>query len=447
MAAPGGHELEREQVKKATQALFAYQKTKTNKNALLLNENDRISLMLTVWKIPKRDQTIKIRLPHGIRPDSCEVCLITRDEPNMSSEQTVKFYKNLLSQHGVTHVNEVIALRTLKKEYKPFEAKRQLLGTYDLFLSDARIRRFLPSLLGKHFYKAKREPLSVNLKTKFLAAELNRFIHGTTLHITSKGCCYSIPVGHTGMSVDEIAENTLAVAEVLATKLPMQWKNVKILHLKTTTSVALPVYHSALGNLQEMEEEFAKHIELNRQQNPGKTKKTKKWVKKMPPKQSGTDSGVSSDASAPELENVEAETNSHQEEEEVPELVPIQEPTKTKKQAKAQTPVKKSKAVGKKPKSTEIPAPAEASPEILKQKRKVSDTAAETPRKQRKSTPAKPIKEEREEQDLVPKGGILKKTPKKNAVKSAGKLTKSAKKAPVTPKLKQKKRMKVPQSV
>ncbi|MEE6522366.1 hypothetical protein FKM82_020858 [Ascaphus truei] len=210
--------------------------------------------MLTVWRIPKRDQTIKIPLPHGIRPESCEVCLFTKDEPNMTSEQTEKFYKKLLSQHGVAHISQIIPLKTLKKEYKPFEAKRRLLSSFDLFLSDDRIRRFLPSLLGKHFYRAKREPASVNLKTKYLAAELNRFIQGTKLKITNKGCCYAIRVGHTGMKVDDIVENTIAVAGVIAEKLPMKWKNVKLLHLKTQSSVALPIFNSALTNLNELED-------------------------------------------------------------------------------------------------------------------------------------------------------------------------------------------------
>ncbi|MEE6522365.1 hypothetical protein FKM82_020858 [Ascaphus truei] len=254
MAETRRQEVDSEQVKKAIQALLAYQKTKAGANSLLLNEHDRLSLMLTVWRIPKRDQTIKIPLPHGIRPESCEVCLFTKDEPNMTSEQTEKFYKKLLSQHGVAHISQIIPLKTLKKEYKPFEAKRRLLSSFDLFLSDDRIRRFLPSLLGKHFYRAKREPASVNLKTKYLAAELNRFIQGTKLKITNKGCCYAIRVGHTGMKVDDIVENTIAVAGVIAEKLPMKWKNVKLLHLKTQSSVALPIFNSALTNLNELED-------------------------------------------------------------------------------------------------------------------------------------------------------------------------------------------------
>ncbi|CAI9617961.1 unnamed protein product, partial [Staurois parvus] len=95
------------QITKAVKALLAYKKTKENGSKLLLNEYDWISLMVTVWRIPKHLQTIRIPLPHGVRPDACEVCLFTKDEPNMTSEQTETFYKKLLAQHGITQITKV----------------------------------------------------------------------------------------------------------------------------------------------------------------------------------------------------------------------------------------------------------------------------------------------------------------------------------------------------
>jgi len=51
---------------------------------------------------------------------------------------------------------QIIPYKVLKTEYKPYEAKRRLLGNFDMFLSDDRIRRLLPSHLGKHFYLRKK---------------------------------------------------------------------------------------------------------------------------------------------------------------------------------------------------------------------------------------------------------------------------------------------------
>lgn len=46
-------------------------------------------------------------LPHAERRSSEEVCLFTRDEPQMTTEQTVRFYKKLMEERGVANVTEV----------------------------------------------------------------------------------------------------------------------------------------------------------------------------------------------------------------------------------------------------------------------------------------------------------------------------------------------------
>ncbi|KAG8432946.1 hypothetical protein GDO86_017274 [Hymenochirus boettgeri] len=401
--------------------------------------------MLTVWKIPQRDQKIKIPLPHGIRPETCDVCLFTRDEPDMTSVETEKFYKKLLSHHGVTQITEVIALRRLKKEYKPFESKLRLLGSFDLFLSDDRIRRFLPSLLGKHFYKSKREPQSVNLKSKYLAAELNRYIQGTQLNIINRGCCYAIRVGHTAMKVEDIVVNTVAVAKVLAEKLPMKWKNVKILHLKTQSSVALPVYNSSLARLNEL--------------NPLAKISDKKQVEKKKSKKSKavSNSGTASDALAAaqgnsacplkESKSAKKEDVVQQltdEEEEVPQLVPIKSPP--------ERDLKKKNANREKKKSSDENADnmskktIKSKPGAAAHKRKVSKdnkvNALETPCKQKKNLQLDSPKTDRKGNNS-PKDSDINKTPEKAARKSV-RLSKSSKKVPQTPNLKPKK--KIPQS-
>ncbi|CAI5792183.1 L1 domain-containing 1 [Podarcis lilfordi] len=231
------------QIKKAAQALLAFSASKQKKaEKLLLNEDQHVFLMVTVWKIPPRDQVIKITLPHDILPATSDVCLFTKDEPGLTAEQTENLYRKLLSQHGITRISEVISYKTLKKEYKPYEAKRRLLSRFSLFLADDRIRRLLPSHIGKHFYRSKKAPVSVNLKAKDLSKEINKHLQGTILPVTNKGCCYSIRVGHSGMEASEISENVVAAVKVLATKAPQIWKSVKILHLKMSKSVALPIF-------------------------------------------------------------------------------------------------------------------------------------------------------------------------------------------------------------
>ncbi|KAM3916670.1 ribosomal L1 domain-containing protein 1 [Leptodactylus fuscus] len=492
MAETVQHGVDSDQVKKAIKALLAYQKTRKNANSLLLNEHDRISLMVTVWRIPSKSQVIRIPLPHGIRPDTCDVCLFTKDEPNMSTEQTEKFYRKLLNQNGVTQITEIIPLKKMKKEYKPYEAKLRLLGSFDLFLADARIRRLLPSHIGKHFYKEKKEPLSVDLKNKKLAAELNRYIQGTQLHITNKGCCYTVRVGHTAMKVEEIVENILKVSQVLAEKLPMKWTNVKVLHLKTQSSVALPIYNSSFDSLKELRMKVEK-------------KKKKSPVKKSKPETA--DSEKDEDQLIEEKDPATEQNEPEDAEEEIPQLVPIQGTSSSKKKKK--TSFKEESKLDEKGSETEEKVHLSSTKKTKPKKRKM-DESEETPSKPKKElplkenskeseeqetppkrsvlkktpskhkkelpsgeeskepeeqetppkrsilkkTPSKHKKElpseesqEPEEQETPPKRSILKKTPKKTPSKSAAKLTKSARKAPQTPKQKQTKKMKTPQSV
>ncbi|NWQ80301.1 RL1D1 protein, partial [Columbina picui] len=425
------------QVKKAVEALLAFSRSKAKADALLLNESEHIHLLVTVWKVPQAAQLIKIPLPHGIRTDTAEVCLFTKDEPNLSAEQTENLYKKLLIQNGIRSVSQVISYKTLKKEYKLFEAKRRLLNRFDLFLSDDRIRRLLPSHLGKHFYERKKAPLSVNLKARNLAKELQKHIQGTTLPVTNKGCCYTARIGHTGMKADEILDNIIAAAKVIARKLPKKWKNVKILHLKTLKSVALPIFTANISNLDELDRQPS----LNKKEvKKGKNKKPKKAAKKANSNQVTLTTEMNTVAAAvtQELavkEKVEAqEPGDDDDDEEIPQLVPVQT-TSSAELKKMEPSPEKGDNLGKKTKTS-------------LGKRKKQPLAVETPKVKHKVTEERPDlktspKQKKAKQLSMPREAIkekeMKKTPKKPEAKSfaapkAGKSIQSAKKASKTPK-------------
>ncbi|NXL43195.1 RL1D1 protein, partial [Podilymbus podiceps] len=421
------------QVKKAVEALLAFTRSKAKGDALLLNESENVHLLVTVWKVPRVSQVIKIPLPHGIRPETAEVCLFTKDEPNLSAEQTENLYRKLLIQNGIRSVSQIISYKTLKKEYKPFEAKRRLLNRFDLFLSDDRIRRLLPSHLGKHFYERKKAPLSVNLKSRNLAKELEKHIQGTTLPVTNKGCCYTARIGHTGMQADEILDNVIAAAEVIAKKLPKNWKNIKILHLKTLKSVALPIFTANISNLDELDRQPSlKKKEIKK----GNKKKPKKAAKKLNSRQVPSTAESNAAAATQEFaieEKVEVvQEPSDHDDEEIPQLVPMQT-TSLAEMKKIKPKPEKGDNLGKK---TKTPLG----------KRKKQPLALETPKtkvtEEHANFQTSP-KQKKAKQLIVPKEAIkekeMKKTPKKPEAKSfatpkAGKSIQSAKKSSKTPK-------------
>ncbi|XP_040829254.1 ribosomal L1 domain-containing protein 1 isoform X2 [Ochotona curzoniae] len=243
----GVDQLDREQIRKAVDALVAHSKSWRNDSGLLLNENDHLFLMVILWKIPKKELRLRLPLPHSIRSDLAEVCLFVKDEPNSTPENTESVYRKLLKKRGVKTVSQIIPFRTLKTEYKAYEAKLRLLGSFDFFITDARIRRLLPSHLGRHFYQRKKFPLPVNLLSKNLSKEINACVGGTVLNISKNGSCSTIRVGHTGMQAQHVVENVIAVAEKLSQKLPKKWESVKLLFMKTEKSVALPVFSSFIS--------------------------------------------------------------------------------------------------------------------------------------------------------------------------------------------------------
>ncbi|XP_068161541.1 ribosomal L1 domain-containing protein 1 [Antennarius striatus] len=319
-----GQALDRVQVKKAVQALQAYMKTKSSKSSLFTDDDEPISVLFTFWKIPKEGQTIRIPLPHGQRTDTEEVCLFTRDEPKMTSEQTQRFYKKLLEEKGVKNITEIIPYKVLKTEYKPYEAKRRLLGNFSMFISDDRIRRLLPSHLGKHFYLRKKEPLTVNLQSKQLARDIQRIIQGTSLKINNKGSCCMARVAHSGMTTDEVTENIEAAFQTVVTKMRVKGPVMKVVHIKGLKSVALPIYTSNLSSCSVLEAGTPK-----KKKPSGKTLENKKNTTTEDTKQ--TDVAV------------EAE----EDEEEIPQLVPIETPVK---KPKVEKPLKKKKQLEKAPK-------------------------------------------------------------------------------------------------
>ncbi|XP_051037387.1 ribosomal L1 domain-containing protein 1 [Phodopus roborovskii] len=282
-APPALEYLDREQIKKAVEVLFAHSKSR-KKNNLLLNGNENLFLMVILWKIPAKELRVRVSLPHSILSDSSEVCLFTKDDCE-SPEQTECFYKKHLKKHGVNNISRIIPFKTLKTEYKAYEAKLRLLGSFDIFITDERIRRRLPTHIGRHFYQRKKVPVPVNLLAKNLSKEIDRCITGTVLNISKHGSCSTVRIGHIGMETEHIVENILAVSEVLSEKLPQKWQSVKLLFLKTDKSVSLPIFSSFVTCQDENTLSFRsmrrKELKKKMKHEKEKLKKKSKMLRKM----------------------------------------------------------------------------------------------------------------------------------------------------------------------
>merc|ERR1719183_510871 len=121
-------------------------------------------VQFSLSKIPEREKQkpIMIELPHPLFDKSeSSVCVFVKDDKEDKSKKSHevkrKLWKNLVlegaQKEGLTHVKKVIALEKLKKEFKQYEAKRQLAEQHDCFLCDKSIIEVMPACLGKVFMK------------------------------------------------------------------------------------------------------------------------------------------------------------------------------------------------------------------------------------------------------------------------------------------------------
>ncbi|KAM5130404.1 ribosomal L1 domain-containing protein 1 isoform 2-T2 [Callospermophilus lateralis] len=439
------NQLDQEQIKKALEALLTHSRSRKNDNGLLLNENENLFLMVVLWKIPEKELRIRLSLPHGIRSDLSEVCLFTKDE-RPSVEETERFYRKLLNKHGIKTISRIIPFKALKTEYKAYEAKLRLLSSFDFFLADDRIRRLLPSHIGKHFYRRKKVPVPVNLLAKNLSKEINSSVGGTVLNISKSGSCSTIRIGHTGMQIQHVIDNITTITETLSEKLP-EWGSVKLLFVKTERSVSLPIFSSFVSchnesdrvsfrELKEKKEAKQKEKERKlREKQKLKKKKNKKLRQRAreaaaPSKGDAAQPKTGGPAKSPGSQKKKTKPGKPQlkaadtSDEDVPQLVPIGS-------SLAEENVK---ATGKKSPNKSL------GPSTPRAKKRKAPPATETPESAEPETPGKgPTKQPRVGQKKTERSSALGKkdlrqTPKKPEAKLFTTPSKSARKSPKTPK-------------
>ncbi|KAI0075089.1 ribosomal protein L1 [Panus rudis PR-1116 ss-1] len=182
----------------------------------------------------------RIPVAHPIvDPRTSPVCLITKDPQ--------REYKDLLEKNNIRFISRVVGLEKLKGKFKPFEARRLLLKENGLFLADERVTPLLPGLLGSKFFAAKKQPIPVKLTAKNLKEELEKAISSTYFH-QNQGTCTSVKIGTTSQSPAHILANLKTALPHIVKVIKGGWDNIQSLHIKTNSSVSLPVWSCQLGD-------------------------------------------------------------------------------------------------------------------------------------------------------------------------------------------------------
>ncbi|KAI6147230.1 ribosomal protein L1, partial [Pisolithus tinctorius] len=233
------------QCKRAVTALHDYATKKEKEREeteLLPGKEQHVWLQITVKKMQPTQKVKPIRIPLKytlVDPRTSAVCLITKDPQ--------REYKDLLQQHDIKFISRVVGIEKLKGKFKAFEARRLLLKENALFLADDRVIPLLPRLLGSKWFDAKKQPIPVNLKRKDLKTELERAIESSYMH-QNKGTCTSVKVGVLSQTPKQVLANIQAALPAITSHIKGGWDNIQCLHIKTNSSVSLPIWSCELSD-------------------------------------------------------------------------------------------------------------------------------------------------------------------------------------------------------
>ena len=255
--------VDEELLKKAVDALLKHHQAateeKTDGKEQLLGTDTSIQVQFTLEVSPK-DPTrkpLRIDIPHSIynvskdngndQLDEPEICLIVKDE----SKPAVKEMIEKFPEH-MGFIKKVLSLESLRKKHAQYSQRRELLKKYSVFMADDRILPMLTSSLGKDFFKAKKQPIPVDITRKTsLPLAIHKALSSTFLHL-SEGNCVTVRAGYTHMSSEQLVRNIVAVMENGVPMIPRKWANIRAIAIKTPTSTSLPFYNKTPAELVEI---------------------------------------------------------------------------------------------------------------------------------------------------------------------------------------------------
>jgi ribosome biogenesis protein UTP30 len=221
---------------------YALKKQKEQEENELLPSNEQyVWLQITVKRMhpEHKIKPFKIPLKHPlIDPRVTPICLITKDPQ--------REYKDLLESHKIKFISRVVGITKLKGKFKSYEARRMLLKENGMFLADERVIPLLPGLLGKKWFDAKKQPIPVCLTRKDLKGELERAIESTYMH-QNRGTCTSVKIGLLSHAPEKVLDNIKISLPAIVNNIKGNWDNVQSLHIKTNSSISLPIWTCELG--------------------------------------------------------------------------------------------------------------------------------------------------------------------------------------------------------
>eukprot|EP00727_Mastigamoeba_balamuthi_P007263 m51a1_g3157 putative ribosomal L1 domain-containing protein (344) ;mRNA; f:352335-353439 len=239
--------IAREQVARAVASLCRHEEAARAKREapqdLTADADEFVYLSVSLVKMPERNMArpANIALPAPLRDAATtDVCVFVKTAADRER------VKEEARTTGVQCRLKVIDVPKLKSDYKQYEAKRKLAGSYDLFLVDRRIYPLMPGLLGKTFFAKNKMPVVVEFaKNVTVKSLVDEAVTGTQLRL-KRGSSVTLKVARFSFEQRSIVDNVIAAAAGVALKVESGWANVKSVLIKSAKSLALPIYCKAV---------------------------------------------------------------------------------------------------------------------------------------------------------------------------------------------------------
>lgn len=190
-------------VNRAVAALLKHHEEATSNDKQLLGTDRIVQVQIGLDRVPQNPspKPIRVMIPnpiHLVKTDDDsdddhqgleqpEVCLIVKEE---SKPWVQEMISNFPEHMGC--IKKVLGLQSLRRKYKQFEQRRELLQKFDLFLADDRILPMLAKCLGKNFFKTKKQPIPIRLTRKEALPLAVRSCLSATFMYMSAGTCLTI---------------------------------------------------------------------------------------------------------------------------------------------------------------------------------------------------------------------------------------------------------------
>ncbi len=100
-----------------------------------------------------------------------------------------------------------------------------------------------PPISFQSFFKRKKQPIPVNIRARDWPAAVRAAVESTYM-TPPTGSCVTVRVARASMSAEQTAENVVAALAGIAAHVPKQWANVQAVYLKSSQSVALPLWQT-----------------------------------------------------------------------------------------------------------------------------------------------------------------------------------------------------------